>query len=345
MARPVWVFSTAVALTAPLLLALMALAPAGEVAGSSTVPANDRVGVSNLYRNAIDDTAPDQLADPARRRPGRPRYRSAFPPRMPTPAVPSPVSSEIRCGPIDGSGGGRQLTELGVWKTSRVGGISLSFRQGSTAERDLDAVREIVASTLFLVEEVLETPLLEGLSVIVHESAGSIVQLTGIPSPHFDGYHVHVVCGWSVNLQALAHETVHAVSRLNYGLQAPALLGEGLAVWATPQVFELAIERGLPLWDVTHGPDDYLMALDRRTLPPVQSLVDSVAFGEADALLAYGTASLVVSHLIDQRGLDEFWSFWVEGGDVEQAINRHYGVTWAELDVEFRSAFNLRPPV
>ena len=337
--------SNLAALTAPLLLLLMALATAGEAAGSPPVPAEDRVGVADLYRITIDDIGHGQLSDPERRRPGRTRYWGGFRPVTPSPTTPASELEETRCGPIDGSGRGRQLTELGAWTTSEVGRITLYFRQRSTAERDIDAIREVIGSTLLLVEEVLEAPALEGLSVIVHESAGSIAQLTGIASPHFDGRSMHVVCGWSVNLQALAHETAHAVSRLNYGLRAPALLGEGLAVWAAPRVLELAVERELPMWDITNGPDYYLAALTSHTPLPVQSLVDSVAFGEADALLAYGTASLVVSHLIEQHGLDEFWSFWSEGEGVERAIGEHYGLTWAELDIAFRSALGLQPPV
>ncbi len=355
MARPAWTISKVAALTAPLLLVFMAVATAGEAAGSSPIPSEDRIGVSDLYRVAIDDGAHDQQSDPKRRRPGRTRYWSGFRPVTPywggfrpvtpSPAVPAPELEETRCDPTDGAGHGRQLTELGAWTTSEVGRITLSFRQRSTAERDIDAIREVVGSTLLLVEEVLKAPSLEGLSVIVHENAASVAQLTGIANPHFDGRSVHVVCGWSVNLQALAHEITHAVSRLNYGLRAPALLGEGLAVWAAPRVLELAVERELPMWDITNGPDYYLLELTLHTPLPVQSLVDSVAFGEADALLAYGTASFVVSHLIEQRGLDEFWSFWSEGDGVQRAIGEHYGLTWAELDIAFRSALGLQLPV
>jgi hypothetical protein len=341
------VSSNVAALTASLLLVLIALAATGDLArampglrGEGRAPA---LRSPDLYRAAIEETALELLPGPAHHRPGRPSLPGA--PRTPTrlPVTTALPLADTRCGPIDGDGSTLSLADLGAWRTSTAGRVSIAFRTGSTAERDLDALREVVTSTLRLVEEVLETPPLAEFSVIVHESAESIARVTVTANPHFDGRSVHVVCGWPGNLTALAHETAHAVSRLSYGLRAPALLGEGLAVWAAPRTLELALERGLPLWSSTNGPDYYLSALSSHTPPPLRSLVDTAAFSETDATLAYGTASLVVSHLIEQYGLDRLWALWAEGDHVDHAILDHYGLSWTMLDAEYRAAFGLDP--
>ncbi|MDP6605295.1 MAG: hypothetical protein QF664_03395 [Dehalococcoidia bacterium] len=331
-------------LTAALLLVPVTLAATGNIARA--MPGDSRAQphqTPDLYRAAIDETATELLPGPAHHRPGRPRLPGAPRPPARPPVVAALPPAETRCGPFDATGRTLPLTSLGAWRTSATGRVSLAYRAGSTAERDLEAVREVVTSTLLLVEEVLGTPPLADFSIVVHESAESIARLMGTANPHFDGRSVHIVCGWPVNLTALAHETAHAVSRLNFGLRAPALLGEGLAVWVAPRVLELALERELPLWSSTSGPQYYLSALSGRTLPSVQSLVDTNAFSETDATLAYGTASLVVAHLIEQHGLDRLWALWAEGDRVEGALFEHYGLTWTELDAEYRATFGLDP--
>ena len=325
-----------------LLLVLLTFAAPGKLGAGRSLPvqAEQTIAFSDRYRISVAESAPELLPGPARHRPGRP---GLF--RLPTGGSPptSPVlaNSETRCGPVDGSGTRLQLSDLGAWRSASIGRISLVYREGSTAERDLEAIGRVVASTLLLVEEVLETPPLARLSVIVHENMESIAQVTGTANLHFDGTNLHVVCGWPVNLTALAHEMTHAVSRLSYGLRAPALLAEGLAVWAAPRVLELALERSLPLWASTNGPDYYRSALSELTVPPSQSLLDTAAFGSSDPTLAYGTASLVVSHLLEAGGLEQFWALWAEGDGVEAAITEHYGLTWAELDAEYLAAAGL----
>ncbi|MBC8496605.1 MAG: hypothetical protein H8D37_02980 [Chloroflexi bacterium] len=143
----------------------------------------------------------------------------------------------------------------------------------------------------------------------------------------------------------LHHEMVHILDARLGGELRPTIFAEGLAVYLTGGHFkpEPLMPRAaalLDLIDPESGSDWYL---------PLEILVDD--FYKSQHEIGYLQAGALVVYMVDTWGWESFSSFYCDihhphGGKhstaIDEALIIHFGVTLAELEVQFKEALRAQ---
>ncbi len=127
-------------------------------------------------------------------------------------------------------------------------------------------------------------------------------------------------------MRVLRHELAHLALHEYMGDRPPRWFDEGYASysageWGRDEVFTTSI------------------ALLARGIPPLDSLDEEFQHGESRAQGAYALSYRAVATLASldrERGLALFFRYWKEGGSIEQAIRRAYGITGAGFEEQWR---------
>ncbi|MFQ5616196.1 MAG: hypothetical protein ACE5GO_07030, partial [Anaerolineales bacterium] len=139
--------------------------------------------------------------------------------------------------------------------------------------------------------------------------------------------------------QVLHHEMVHILDGRLGGNMRPTLFVEGLAVYLTGGHFkqEPLMERAAEVLDL----DWYL---------PLDSLADD--FYPAQHEISYLEAAALIEFMIETWGWEAFSDFYrdihghpsnLESAAINQALQRHFGLTFAELETQFLEALEALP--
>ncbi len=127
-------------------------------------------------------------------------------------------------------------------------------------------------------------------------------------------------------MQVLRHELAHLALHEYLGDLPPRWFDEGYASYSAGE------------W----GRDEVLttsIALLVHGIPPLDSLDEEFHLGETRAQAAYALSYRAVASLASldrERGLSLFFRYWKEGGSMEQAIRRAYGITGAAFEEHWR---------
>lgn len=133
-------------------------------------------------------------------------------------------------------------------------------------------------------------------------------------------------------LQVLRHELAHLALHEYIGDRAPRWFDEGYASYSAGE------------W----GREEVLttsMALLVHGIPPLDSLDEEFQLGATRAQGAYALSYLAVSSLASvdtERGLSLYFEYWKEGGSMELALRRAYGLTGAAFEERWRKQTSRR---
>lgn len=217
-----------------------------------------------------------------------------------------------------------------VWWERSSNCCRIYYLSGTTAEREITRLGDALDQAFATVEE--------RLAIEVEEGPATVALIDNVwgNGAYLDDMMVFSVVdrryvGTDMTTM-LAHETVHWITHSCTARRTPAILCEGLAVYAAGGHYKPE-----PL----HRRGAALVALDAYV--PLETLADT--FRSQQHEVAYAEAGALVQYLIDRYGLERFYDLTgaediVAGSDAEwldEALQRTYDIDLAETERAFRS--------